>query len=116
MLNADTIEEKVPLFAKELQRRHTPQDWKQLLLHTKQLLTDLGSNNELKPEDYADINVPCLLMLGDRDKMVTLDETVNVYKKLQHGSLAVLPQTQHPIEKVDLNVIRFFLMHFLIPA
>ena len=80
---------------------------KQLLLHAKHLLPDLENNNELKPADYVSILTPCLLMLGDRDKMVTLEETVNVYKQLPDASLAILPRTPHPIEKVDLRMISF---------
>ena len=113
MLDAETIAQKIPGFAKELEQRHSPQDWKQLLYHTKQLLEDLGNNNVLKTEDYPAISTPCLLLLGDRDKMVTLDETVAVYKQLPKAALAVLPQTPHPIEKVNLTVLSFFIRRFI---
>src|ERR1044071_7638616 len=96
MLDATTIQEKVPAFAAQLEQRHAPNNWKELLDKTKQLLTGLGNNNTLQPEDYTSINTPCLVMLGDRDKMVTLEETVAVYKKLPKAQLAVLPGTPHP--------------------
>jgi pimeloyl-ACP methyl ester carboxylesterase len=37
MLDAATIQQKIPAFAKELEMRHAPQDWKEVLHYTKQL-------------------------------------------------------------------------------
>ena len=37
--------------------------------------------------------------------MVTLEETIEVCKKLKNANFSVLPNTQHPIEKVDLDVL-----------
>jgi hypothetical protein len=52
-------------------------------------------------------------MLGDRDKMVSLEETVTVSKQLPNASLAVLPQTSHPVEKADPVVLSFFIRRFI---
>ena len=112
MLQPQTIEEKIPAFVKELASRHAPLDWKEQLQYTQDLLTGLGKKNTLAPEDYKTISTPCLLMLGDRDKMVTLEETTDVYKWLPDASLAVLPQTQHPVEKADTALLEFFIMRF----
>jgi pimeloyl-ACP methyl ester carboxylesterase len=100
MLQPDAIEQKVPQFARTLQERHAPADWKEVLRHTASMMEGLGKQNALAPEDYKEISCPCLLMLGDRDKMVTLEETVAVYRQLPHGQLAVLPNTPHPLEGV----------------
>jgi len=112
LLQPQLIEEKVPAFAAELKNRHAPADWKEQLLHTQGLLTRLGKENTLSLNDYKYIESPCLLLLGDRDKMVTLEETTDVYKNLPVGSLAVLPQTVHPIEKVDLRLLKFYINRF----
>lgn len=101
MLNAEKIETKLPDFATALQKRHAPNDWKTVLEKTAAMLIEMGKDNPLKPDDYPFINHPVLLMLGDRDKMVTLAETVEVYKNLPNAQLAVLPNTAHPIEMVD---------------
>jgi pimeloyl-ACP methyl ester carboxylesterase len=97
LLDPTTIEQKIPAFAKELELRHAPQDWKQLLAYTKDLLVGLGQNNVLQLSDYTSISTPCLLMLGDRDKMVTLEETVNVYKQLS-GCFICCAYRKHPIQ------------------
>ncbi|MBK7433675.1 MAG: alpha/beta fold hydrolase [Chitinophagaceae bacterium] len=102
MLDPVTISEKLPGFAEELSKRHAPQDWKELLRETARMLRELGRDNPLKPVDYICIQQPVLLLLGDRDKMVSLEETSEVLLNLPNGRLNVLPETPHPIEKVDL--------------
>ena len=113
MLDADTLETKVPAFAHQLAARHAPTDWKLLLQETAIMMTALGKNNTLQIEDYASIDNNCLLMLGDRDKMVGLDETINVYKKLPNAQMCVLPGTPHPFEQVNTDLLAFMIERFL---
>ena len=113
MLDATTIREKVPAFAAQLQQRHAPNNWLVLLEKTSQLLTDLGKQNTLQPEHYATIATPCLLLLGDRDKMVSLDETVAVYKQLPHAQLGVLPGTPHAFEQVNVHLLAKLITTFV---
>ncbi|MFC0774717.1 alpha/beta fold hydrolase [Terrimonas alba] len=113
MLNADTIEEKVPAFAKQLQQRHYPNDWKIVLQKTKQLLVQLGDNNDLQLNDYQTILTPSLLLLGDKDKMVTIEETTQVEKALANGKFQLLENTPHPLEKVDVNMLGRIVHEFL---
>lgn len=105
MLNAEKIAEKIPAFAATLAKRHEPSDWKQVLQKTADMMMTLGNNNTLKLSDYKAIAIPVLLMIGDEDNMVTLTETQEVFKSLQNGKLIVLKNTQHPIEKVDVNLV-----------
>ena len=113
MLQPEVIEDKLPSFAGSLKQRHAPQDWKLLLQKTASMLTELGKDNTLKLPDYPTIAHPSLLMLGDRDKMVTLEETVAVYKQLPAGQLAILPATPHPIEQVDIEQLSAHILRFI---
>ena len=113
MLDGKTIQEKVPAFAAQLQQRHAPNDWLILLDKTKELLTNLGNQNTLQPEDYPSIATPALLLLGDRDKMVTLEETVAVYKQLPNAQLGVLPGTPHAFEQADLSFLAEMIGRFI---
>ena len=113
MLNAGKIETKLPDFAAALQKRHAPNEWKTVLEKTAAMLIEMGKDNPLKPEDYPAILHPVLLMLGDRDKMVTLDETVEVYKNLPKAQLTILPNTAHPIEMVDQARLAYEIRSFL---
>jgi pimeloyl-ACP methyl ester carboxylesterase len=113
MLDAATISQKVPAFAAQLQQRHAPNDWTVVLENTKAMLLQLGQQNVLQVCDYTSIQHPCLLMLGDKDKMVTPEETVAVYRALPSAQLCILPGTPHPIEQVDLSLLTLHINRFL---
>jgi pimeloyl-ACP methyl ester carboxylesterase len=114
MLQPEVIEQKVPRFAETLQRRHAPGDWKQVMERTSVMLGALGENNALQIDAYTTVSTPTLIMLGDRDKMVSLEETLAVYKQLPQAQLAVLPGTPHPIEQVSAEMLASMITRFLV--
>ena len=77
------------------------------------MLVAMGKNPPLSEEDLLRISSNVLVMVGNRDKMVTLDETVKVYKSLQDGQLCVLPDTPHPIEKINVKTAALMIHQFL---
>jgi pimeloyl-ACP methyl ester carboxylesterase len=113
MLNAEAIAGKVPAFAASLEERHAPNDWKDVLGKTKDMLSAMGKDNPLKPDDYKNINTASLILLGDRDKMVPLDETVAVYRSLPDAQMGILPGTPHPIEQIDPELLAFHITRFM---
>jgi hypothetical protein len=113
MLSPEKIESKLPAFAAALGRRHEPNDWKDLLHRTAIMLKGLGAKNTLNIEDYKEILHRSLILIGDRDKMITLEETVNVYKALPNGQMGMLPNTPHPIEQVNNDALVFLVRQFL---
>lgn len=112
LLDGKIIGEKLPAFAAQLQQRHAPVNWLTLLDKTAELLINLGRSNTLQPEDYTRITIPSLVLLGDRDKMVTLDETLAVYKQLPNAQLGVLPGTPHVFEQVNLSLLAYIIKGF----
>jgi esterase/lipase len=112
MLDASKIAEKIPAFAETLAKRHEPNDWKTVLGKTADMMLNMGNKNPLELSDYESIEQKVLIGIGDKDTMVTLEETINVYRKLKNANLLVLPQTQHPIEKVDNDRLSAELISF----
>ena len=100
-LNPDKIKVKIPEFAEELKQRHSPQDWEKILQKTAEMMNNLGKQNELTVSNYQGIEHEVLIGIGDRDKMVTLEESIEVYRRFKNGKLLVLPDTPHPFEQVD---------------
>lgn len=103
MLNPDVILEKVPPYAQLLEKQHGSK-WKQLLPAIADLMIDLGKNPPLK-DHLSSINIPVQIMVGDKDNMVTLEESAHVYRSLPNAKLAVLPETRHPMDKVRPNLL-----------
>jgi pimeloyl-ACP methyl ester carboxylesterase len=113
MLQPEVIEQKLPAFAQTLKERHQPNDWREVLNKTASMLEAMGKDNPLKLDDYSDIGTPAMIMLGDRDKMVTMEETIAVYQQLPNAQLAVLPATPHPIEQIDNDLLSFYIKRFI---
>ncbi|MBE2217323.1 MAG: alpha/beta fold hydrolase [Ignavibacteria bacterium] len=103
MLDAGKIKQKVPAFAEELAARHGSSKWESLLGMTREMVKRLGDKNPLNNEMLAKVNNEVLVSIGDRDKMVSLEETIAAYRAIENGSLLVLPKTEHPIERVDIQ-------------
>ncbi|SDJ39379.1 alpha/beta fold hydrolase [Chryseobacterium jejuense] len=103
MLNPDIILEKIPQYAQLLEKQHGLK-WKQLLSAIADLMIDLGKKPPLK-DHLASIDTPVQIMVGDKDNMVTLEESAHVYRSLPNAKLAVLPETKHPMDKVRPNLL-----------
>lgn len=101
MLDPNTISAKVPAFASTLQRRHAANGWENVLQKTAAMMQELGKSPALTNEHFPQIAQPVKICIGDRDKMVSLEETINVYRQLPLAQLSVWPATPHPIEQVS---------------
>jgi pimeloyl-ACP methyl ester carboxylesterase len=104
MLDAGTILEKVPKFAEALKARHGA-EWQTLLRRTAEMMTSLGEAPALKDGDFPLIEQNVLIGLADHDTMVSLDETLHVFKALKQADLYMLPRTKHPIETVNPQLL-----------
>jgi pimeloyl-ACP methyl ester carboxylesterase len=102
LLNPEMIKEKIPKFAATLEKQHG-QNWEKLMHKTAEMMLGLGKSPELKNDDFATIMTPTLIALGDKDAMVSIEETVAAYSQLPNGQFLVLPNTQHPIERVNME-------------
>ena len=110
-----TIRAKVPKFAESLERRHAGcGGWETVLARTAQLMIQLGDNPVIDGPMLSGITIPVRFMVGDRDAVVSLDETAAGARNMPRGELAVLPNTSHPIEGVDLAVLASLLRTALV--
>jgi pimeloyl-ACP methyl ester carboxylesterase len=102
-LNAEKIVEKIPAFARILENRHAPNDWKILLQKTADMMMALGKSPLLTKEILETIQHPTLIFLGDLDDMADRSYSEQVASFLPSGKFHLLENTPHPIEKVDLR-------------
>lgn len=104
LLDANKIQEKVPQYAGALAQLHGDK-WRDVLAATAEMMHHLGETPPLTDERLQTIKNPVRISLGDRDKMVTLDETIHVYRQLANAELQVFPSTPHPINQVSMSVL-----------
>lgn len=107
------LEQKQPAFVKGLKALHGENNWQKLLQKTGELLFDIGADNPLREADYKSIVQPVTVCVGDRDRMVSLDETIAVYRHLANASLVIMPGTAHPLESFDTDMVWFHVKRFL---
>jgi pimeloyl-ACP methyl ester carboxylesterase len=104
MLNPERIEEKVPKFATYLAQLHGAERWKENMHNTAQLMLELG-RHELLAKRFATIPNRCFIGLGDRDAMVTPEEMQNAVNQLPKATFFTLHNTEHPLAKVDVQLL-----------
>lgn len=103
MLNPKVIAEKVPHFAKALADRHQPESWEEQMELTANMMLEMGNEPPVTMEALANVQHPYLLLLGDKDKMVSREETEQTKNHLAKSELKLLENTPHPFEKVNLD-------------
>ncbi len=101
-LDAATIVAKVPAYATDLQRRHGADRWEVVLTKTAALMMDLGSRPVLTPAMMTNMSIPIHYGIGDRDEMVSIEETLHMYRATPGASFSVFPSRRHPIEKAPV--------------
>jgi pimeloyl-ACP methyl ester carboxylesterase len=111
-LNPELMQQKVPAFAKALEEKHGAA-WKELVLKTAGLMKELQELQLLHPGTLKTIPNKTLVGIGDHDKMVSLEETAEVYKSLPNGSMYMLPATKHPVETADAGVLSTLIEDFI---
>jgi pimeloyl-ACP methyl ester carboxylesterase len=113
MLDAEKIAEKVPKFAAALEKRHAPRDWKENLKRTAAMMLAMGEQAPLSEDDFKHIAAKVRMCVGDRDTMVSLEETIAVYRVIPGAGLSVLPETPHPIEQMNVQRLASEIKQFM---
>lgn len=103
LLDPVKMKEKIPGYVKQLQERHG-ENWDRLCTETAGMLKHLGMH-ALTLEDFNAIDIPVRFTIGDKDQMVSAEETVRVFRELQKGSMQVFPETVHLFEKVNAEML-----------
>lgn len=101
MLDPVTVEAKVPKFAEQLRERHGDEAWRTVLERTAAMMIALGERPALRFEDLAEVRSETMIGIGDRDRMVTIEESLLAYRSLGSGRFIALPATPHPLERVS---------------
>jgi pimeloyl-ACP methyl ester carboxylesterase len=88
----DRFERDNPGFAAMLQRDHGPDGWKTLLKEIKPMW---NAQLNYTPDDFAGVVAPTLVLLGDRDGFVPVEDAVEMYRLLPDAELATIPGADH---------------------
>ncbi len=113
LLNPETLKLKVPKFAEKLAQMHGDDNWEDLLRHTGDMLLAMGQQPPISMMSMQAIEQKVKLCVGDRDA-VSIKETEEVYRLLPNACMSVFPNSPHPLEKVDSQLLAFEIKHFFL--
>lgn len=94
-VDLEHIEREMPRMVETWRAWHAPRGadyWKTLL---PQISTMWMTPLDYTEADFRKIRVPTLILVGDRDGMVTLEEAVDMYRYIQGAELAIVPDSDH---------------------
>lgn len=95
-VNISVLQEKLPDLVKNLGTLHSsvygPDYWKKLLVQISHMWLN---PSEFLGEKIRKINIPCLLVVGDRDDVIPFGENIEMYRKIANSELCILPNTNH---------------------
>ena len=109
MLDPDIIEEKVPAFADHLKSVHGHDKWRSVLNHTAEMMSFLGEGAGLSRNDFKSIKNRVVIGIGDRDRMVSIDESKDIAQILPNGRMQRVTDGVHELNKMDPQLIVDFL-------
>lgn len=102
-----------PDFAAGLRRDHGPEAWKTLLKEVKPMWNAMLNYS---PDDFARVVARTLVMVGDRDNLVPVEEGVRMYRLLPNAEFAVVPGAGHghfAFSPEKIAIIQPLIMDFL---
>ncbi|HMW38468.1 MAG: alpha/beta hydrolase [Saprospiraceae bacterium] len=100
-LDIDSWRQKIPDYVSTLEKIHAPNHIDILADQTRHMMQHLSQNDYLKDSDLKNIQCRVSLLLGDLDRMVTQEETIQIQQCLTNSVLKILPETKHPLDKAD---------------
>lgn len=105
MLVPEKIKEKVPGFASSLEKLHFPLDWEENMRKTASMMLNLGEKPELDEKVLQSITTNTTICVGSKDQMISIEESEKASLLLTNGELHIFENFEHPIEKVNIEVL-----------
>lgn len=110
-LDPETMSQNVPGYADLLVQDHGARQWRVLVRQAADIITHLAENG-LTDRMAAQAQCPILVCVGDRDKMVSLEESLRISRVIPQGQLLVLPGVSHPFRSIERIPLLPMMQHF----
>lgn len=112
-VNIEKIQEEIPDLVDLWKAEHSCTDisdyWQTLL---KQISTMWLTPLDYTADDFHTITEPTLILMGDRDRAIELNQAVDMYQLIPNAELAILPNATHFSALNELS-IKIVLDHLL---
>lgn len=110
-MEPDVMAKQAPAYADKLVQEHGARQWRVLVRQVGDIIIHLAENG-LTDRMAAQLQCPVLVCVGDRDKLVSLEESHRISKAIPQGELLVLPGVSHPFRSVRKMPLLPMMQHF----
>lgn len=104
-LDIDSWKLKIPDFVYSLEKIHAPNDINLLADQTRRMMKHLSQFDYLTDSELKNLQCRVILLLGAFDRMVTLEESIQIQQCTTNSLLKILPDTKHPLDKADPAIL-----------
>jgi pimeloyl-ACP methyl ester carboxylesterase len=112
-VNYEQTEKAVPPLVKMLRTTHEPGPdyWKDLL---KQISVMWWEPLRYNANDFERIIIPTLILVGDRDPIVPVEEAAEMYRLIPKAELAIVPNGDHSFPSTNPDIFTTLSSGFLL--
>jgi pimeloyl-ACP methyl ester carboxylesterase len=115
VVNIEQVQRAAPDWVKFWQTEHSwtddPDYWQRYL---KQISTMLWTPLDYTAEDFQKITEPTLILMGDRDGLIELEQAVEMYQLIPNAELAILPNATHMSTTTEGKLFTDIVLDFLL--
>jgi pimeloyl-ACP methyl ester carboxylesterase len=113
--NIERMKQTIPEFVEMLRVWHSPirgpDHWEVLATQISTMwLTPLNYTTE----DFQKLNAPTMILVGDRDAMIPVEEAVQMYRLIPGAELAIVPNAEHSLPYVRSEMFSTIILDFLL--
>ena len=112
-VNFDQIERATPEYVEMLRESHSPQGeeyWKELLTGISTMwFTPLNYTDQ----DFRKISAAMLILIGDRDQFIPVEDAFTMYRLIPNAELAVVPNADHSFPRTSVDMFAGTVLEFL---
>lgn len=105
-LERDYLLAHAPTFVEQLKLRFGESNWELVLSRTTEMMNNLGNCPPILEADWQKIQGKVLILRGERDKMVSEEESIHVAKLIPNATYEEVPGQSHFLEKADIAKIK----------
>ncbi|RTQ46769.1 alpha/beta fold hydrolase [Hymenobacter gummosus] len=112
MLDKEKMQAKIPQFVEQLSRTHAPTEWHAVVDATTAMMRELGEQPVLNELNLAQLSIPVQVLVGEQDRTAGVEASRQFAAYLPEATFEVLPNTPHPLERVDLAALALRIREF----
>lgn len=115
VVNIERIKQAMPQMAEMWRLWHSPihgpDHWETLATQiSKMWWSPLGYT----ADDFQKIKIPTLILVGDRDRLVPVEEAVEMHRFIQESELVILPNSDHSLPRTRAELFITIVLDFLL--